>query len=144
MPDNPSEFVSTLKTSYRHFTTIPVRFSDQDVLGHVNNAAISTYFEQARCEQLLPRIAVSSQPNLNIVLARIVIDYRREIRYPGDVIVGVRITHIGSKSLVISGGIFVGDQCCATADATIVFFDTQTRRSALPDAAVRRALSELE
>jgi acyl-CoA thioester hydrolase len=143
MNTKPTDFDPRQRASYRAFSHIPIRYGDQDPLGHVNNAAIAAYFEHARCEQLLPRIASSDAPNLNIVLARIVIDYVREIRYPGTVDIGVRVTHIGSKSLVISGAAFVGNTCAAIADATIVFFDTEHRRATLPPEAVRARMAEL-
>jgi acyl-CoA thioester hydrolase len=143
MTDKPSDFDPRLRTSYRAFTRIPIRFADQDMLGHVNNAAIAVYFEHARCEHLIPRLVSPEAPHLNIVLARIVIDYVREIRYPGVVDVGVRITKMGTKSFVISAAAFVGDTCSAIADATIVFFDTETRAATLPPDAVRTRVAEL-
>jgi acyl-CoA thioester hydrolase len=141
--ENPADFDPQQRAGYRAFTRIPIRFADQDVLGHVNNAAIAIYFEHARCEHLLPRLAAAEEPNLNIVLARIVIDYVREIRYPGMVDVGVRVTRMGTKSFVISAAAFVGNTCCAIADATIVYFDTQKRCARLPPEAVRNRIAEL-
>jgi acyl-CoA thioester hydrolase len=139
----PSDFDPRARASYRAFTHIPIRFADQDMLGHVNNAAIAVYFEHARCEHLIPRLVAPEAPHLNIVLARIVIDYVREIRYPGVVDVGVRVTTVGTKSFVISCAAFVDENCSAVADATIVYFDTMLRRATLPPDAVRRRVAEL-
>ena len=139
---NP-DFDPRQRASYRAFTRIPIRFADQDVLGHVNNAAIAVYFEHARCEHLIPRLASPGAPHLNIVLARIVIDYVREIRYPGTVDVGVRVSRMGNKSFLITGAAFVDTECCAVADATIVFFDTVARRAIEPPDAVRASVAEL-
>jgi acyl-CoA thioester hydrolase len=144
MTEPSTDFQPQERASYRAWTHIPIRFADQDVLGHVNNGAISAYLEHARCEHLLPRIQSPEAPNLDIVLARIVIDYVKEIRYPGAVDVGVRIIKTGGKSFVIAGGVFKGDTCCATSEATIVFFDTATRRSTEPPAAAREALVALK
>ncbi len=144
MTDTLPDFDRRQRTSYRVFSQIPIRFADQDPLGHVNNTAIAVYFEQARCEALIPRLVTPDAPNLNIVLARIVIDYLAEIRYPGSVDVGVRISRMGNKSFVISSGIFTGDACCAIADATIVFFDTVARRATEPPDAVRTLIAELK
>ena len=131
------------RASFKSWVSIPIRFSDQDVVGHVNNAAIATYFEHARCDCLLPMIAAAREPGLDIVLARMVIDYVREIRYPGVVDVGSRISRIGTKSFVIHGSAFVGDTCCAIGAATIVFFDKSTRASRLPPPRLRAALQSL-
>jgi acyl-CoA thioester hydrolase len=144
MAETVTAFDPRQRSSYRRFTTIPIRFADQDILGHVNNAAIAVYFEHARCEHLIPRLASPAAPHLNIVLARIVIDYLKEIRYPGTVDIGIRVTHTGTKSFVISGGIFLDDVCCAISQATIVFFDTQTRRATEPTDNVRARIAELK
>lgn len=139
----PPAFDPCSRSAYRAWTAIPIRFSDQDVMGHVNNTIIASYLEHARCEHLLPRVISSAAPDLNFVLARIVIDYRREILYPGTVEVGIRIARLGQKSFVIAGGVFVGDAAHATSEATMVFFNTQTRRSTLPPERVKALLHEL-
>jgi acyl-CoA thioesterase FadM len=58
--------------------------------------------------------------------------------------IGVRIMRTGGRSFVVGSAIFGGDVCYATAEATIVFFDMQTRRSAEPPAQVRAALETLK
>jgi acyl-CoA thioester hydrolase len=133
-----------LRGSYRTFSRLEIRFGDQDALGHVNNTVIGSYFEHARCEHLMPRLVTPEMPQLNIVLARIVIDYVRELKYPGAVDIGLRIAKTGGRSFVIGSAIFGGDVCYATAEATIVFFDTLTRRSAEPPAQVRAAIETLK
>ena len=140
--DQPA-FDPTRRDSYRRWSMIPLRYADQDPVGHINNGAIGAYFEQSRCETLLPLITAHGGPHLDIVLARIVIDYLKEIRYPGSVDVGARIDRIGNKSLTIVCGVFSIDTCCATAIATIVFFDKQTRRSTEPPTELRAALQSL-
>jgi len=35
---------------FTHLSTFPMRWIDADMMGHVNNAAYFTYFEQVRCE----------------------------------------------------------------------------------------------
>jgi acyl-CoA thioester hydrolase len=143
MTDTSAGFDPRQRASYRTFTVIPIRFADQDMLGHVNNAAIAVYFEHARCEQLIPRVVTPATPHLNIVLARIVIDYVKEIRYPGTADVGIRLTRMGNKSFVLAGAVFLGDTCYAVSEATIVFFDTQLRRAAEPPDDIRARVAEL-
>ena len=38
----------TNRDSFRHWTPVTIRFSDQDPLQHVNNVAYAAYFEAAR------------------------------------------------------------------------------------------------
>ena len=144
MADAVADLDPRLRTSYQAWSVLPIRFGDQDVLGHVNNAAIAAYLEHARCEHVMPLVTAAGVPNLDIVLARIVIDYLREIRYPGTVEVGVRIARTGGKSFVIAAGVFLGDVCCATSEATIVYFDIVTRRSTNPPERLRQTLQKLK
>ena len=133
-------FDPRLRTSYRTWTQVPIRFADQDPLGHVNNTAIGVYFEQSRCEHLLPAVRAAGGAQVDFVLARIIIDFVREIRYPGAVDVGLAVTRSGNKSFTITNAVFQGDICHATAEATLVFFDTRARVAVAPEAGVRAAL----
>ena len=139
MDDASAAFDPRARESYRAWTAIPIRFADQDVLGHVNNVAVATYLEHARCTHLIPAMRIHA-PGLSTVIARIVIDYLHEMRFPATVDVGVRITRMGNKSFVISGGVFLAQHCCATSEATMVFFDTGQRKSAVPPTALLDAL----
>ena len=46
--DNETSTAITSREFYPYWIDESVRFADLDPLGHVNNAAISTYFESAR------------------------------------------------------------------------------------------------
>lgn len=142
MSDTPPSFDPRNRSSYRAWTAIPIRFGDQDVVGHVNNVAIAGYFENARCMHLIPALK-HGEPQLTTVLARIIIDYLAELHFPGSIDVGVRVTQKGNKSFVITGAIFDGETCCATCEATMVFFDPRARRSAVPPPDTWQRLSNL-
>ena len=73
---------------YRHVER--VRFNDCDPMGHVNNAAYSTYLEQAR-------IGVLGDLD-PFILARVEIDFRAELRAGEEVEVRTRCARVGSKS----------------------------------------------
>ena len=143
MPEKLMDFDARRRHAYAAWVDIPVRFGDQDVMGHVNNAMIATYFEHARCTLIIPRILPSARSELNIVLARVTIDYVREIRFPGTVELGARVTRIGTKSFTISSAAFIGETCHATAEATLVFFNTASRAAMAPSADVRERLELL-
>ena len=138
-----TEFNARSRHAYQAWVGIPVRFGDQDVMGHVNNAVIATYFEHARCTLVIPEILPSVRDELSIVLARVIIDYVREITFPGVIDLGAHVTRIGTKSFTISSGAFIGETCCATAEATLVFFNTNTRLAMAPTADVRTRLEKL-
>ena len=131
----------TRRAAYRLFTPVTIRFSDTDKLGHVNNVAISAYFEAARCElfyQLMGQAGVGGRSDF--VLARVAIDFKREFFYPGTVEVGSRFTRLGNRSITSGYGLFLGETCHATAEAVNVFFDLDTRQAMAPTPPLRQLL----
>lgn len=117
----------------------PVRFRDLDPLGHVNNAVFSTFLETARIDVLWDADAPLHAPDGTFVIARIELDYRGEIRWPGSVTTGTRVTRVGRSSITFTQATFQDDRLVAEALSVIVHIDTTTRRStALPEASVER------
>jgi len=55
--------------------TIPIRWRDVDNYGHVNNAVYLNYLEEARDRWALETLG----PQVDFVIVRIAIDYRREL-----------------------------------------------------------------
>jgi acyl-CoA thioester hydrolase len=139
-------FDLTQRKSFHHFTPVTIRFSDTDMLGHINNVAVAAYFEAARCEifyRLMRDGGLAErgkEATIDFVLARVAIDFKKEFFYPGTVEVGCRFTRLGSRSITTGYGLFVGETCHATAECVNVFFDLATRTSVPPPPAVRRLL----
>lgn len=136
-----TEIDLTKREAFGLFTPVTIRFSDTDKLGHVNNVAIAAYFEAARCEiyyRLMEEAKVAS--NIDFVLARVAINFKREFFYPGTVEVGSRFTRIGNRSVVTGYGLFIGSECHATAEAVNVFFDLETRTPIAPPPALKRLI----
>jgi acyl-CoA thioester hydrolase len=124
----------TRRELYQFWVREPVRFSDTDMVGHVNNVAFAAYCESGRVS-LMHLTGLPPWPeSFGLVLARLELDYRREIRWPGVVEVGTRILKVGTKSVTMGQGLFTRDDCVATARSVVVGFDTAARTSrALPD-----------
>ncbi|MZR31558.1 acyl-CoA thioesterase [Sneathiella litorea] len=125
----------TNKDSFRHWTPVTIRFSDQDPLQHVNNVAYASYFEAARTMFLGGLLDADERVGIDFILARLVIDYLKETHYPNTVDVGARVIKLGTKSITTGYGCFVGDACAATSESVNVFFSTAERKSVgIPDA----------
>ncbi len=141
-----SEIDLTRRDSYRHWSPVTIRFGDQDSLAHVNNVALAQYFEVGRTAYVYDMIrAAGADGTVEFILARVVIDFLKELHYPGAVEVGSRLTRLGRKSLTTGYGIFQGDVCFATSEAVNVFYDMRTRKTMEPPAGVRALLErELE
>jgi acyl-CoA thioester hydrolase len=131
----------TKRETFALFTPVTMRFCDTDKLGHINNVSIASYIEAARCE-LFDRLlkSAAAPPNIDYVLARIAIDFRRELHYPGTVEVGSRFLRLGNRSIVSGYGAFFGENCFATAESTNVFYDLDTRTSTPPTPEMRRQI----
>lgn len=132
------------RESYHHWTTVTIRYCDQDPIGHINNAAMAAYLEQARVALVYPLLHRFAGPQMELVIARLTIDYLNELTFPGSVEVGSRIARLGGKSFILHHGVFkAGEEtCAATAECIMVYFDVRKRSSVLPPAEVRAALEE--
>jgi acyl-CoA thioester hydrolase len=131
----------TRRATFDLFTPVTIRFCDTDKLGHVNNVSIASYIEAGRCElfyKLLQDAGTSAE--IDFVLARLAIDFRREIFYPGTVEVGSRFLKLGNRSITSGYGVFIGDACVATAECVNVFFDMTARQSVVPSGTLRGLL----
>jgi acyl-CoA thioester hydrolase len=124
---------------YPHQVREIVRFRDMDAQGHVNNAVYSTYFESGRVAMFRdPDLSVGIA-NVTFVLARGEIDYLRELRWPGDLMVGTGLKEFRRRSFVIAQAVFQNDACIAHGLFTMVTLDQTTRKSVgLPKEVIAR------
>ena len=121
-------------------TTDVLRYADTDRQGHVNNAVFATFCESGRAMFLYDPERPLMPDGAAFVIARLVVDFRAEINWPGRVEIGTRVTTIGRSSFGLAQGIFQRQLCAATAETVIVLMDEATRKSRpLPDE-TRRAL----
>lgn len=79
---------------------IQLRWSDQDTLGHVNNARAVTLMEEARI-RWSGRHGQTDLFTHGLVVASLNLDYLRPIYYTSSVIVRVGVQRIGTKSFVV-------------------------------------------
>lgn len=140
-----SEFDLTRRETYAHWTPVTIRYSDQDAMAHVNNTALATYIEAARTAFIYDLIQKGGMEGMEFILARLIIDYHRELHYPGTVEVGARLIRVGTKSLTTGYGAFKGEDCVATSECVNVFYDMDLRKTVAPCASIRAALmAEME
>jgi acyl-CoA thioester hydrolase len=127
-----------------HTTRLPVRWGDQDALGHVNNARYFTYFEQARIEALDRILPGGWGAEAGPILASISCDFKRPVVHPATVVVRVWGGEPGRTSFPQTYELAVeGDEeaVYARAEAVLVWVSQKTGRPVpLPDA-LRDALT---
>ena len=125
----PADPAALTAAAYKFWVTEHIRFADLDVLGHVNNIAFTVYAESGRAAFLRETGLWTPHGERQNVIARIELDYRRELHYPGQVQVGLRVLRIGKTSYTVGIGLFDGDHCAATAQAVLVRIDSRSRKA---------------
>jgi acyl-CoA thioester hydrolase len=111
-----------------------VRFNDCDPMGHVNNAAYSTYLEQAR---------IGALGGLeDFILARVEIDFRSELRFGEEVEVRSRCSRLGTKSFDLTHQVRAGDgRLVAEAVSVLVAYDYERAESVALSDELRQRLA---
>ena len=123
-----------------HEKEIEIRWRDLDVYGHVNHVVFLTYLEEARDEWL--GLALGDPSRVwSYVVARIEIDYRRELRLEDDIVLArctlgrIGTSSVGTRELLATRA----GEVVAEAQAVLVARDEETGRSRpLPGRRARR------
>ena len=106
-----------------------LRYADTDRQGHVNNAVFATMLETGRVEVLYSTDAPLAAPGCAFVIARLTLDFRSELTWPGRVEIGTRVAKIGTSSITLEQGLFQNGACAATATTVIVHVNERAGRS---------------
>lgn len=114
-------------------TTHRLRFNDCDASAHVNNAVYSTLFEAGRTDLMVAAGLRLLQEPFAIALVRIEIDYRREMTWPGDVLIRTAVGRIGGKSVHMRQTIAAAGTLTAEAASVLAVIDRATRRAIVLD-----------
>jgi acyl-CoA thioester hydrolase len=114
---------------YSHVSSEKLRYGDTDRQGHVNNAVFVTFLESGRVDILLNGETDLCGPDGAFVLARLVLDYRKEMNWPGEIEIGTNVVSIGRSSVRMAQALFQNGDCVATAETIAVLTDVTTRRS---------------
>ncbi len=120
-----------------HEKQIEIRWRDVDAYRHVNNAVYATYLEECR-DELSENVLDGIGDVWDYVLARVAIDFRRELTLDDHaVVVRCAVERIGNSSITLREEIrTVSGELAAEAEAVLVARDPETGRS--------RALAEAE
>jgi acyl-CoA thioester hydrolase len=111
-----------------------VRFRDLDPMGHVNNAVFLTYLEQARIAFFEQHGLSVGLDDMNLIVARVEIDFRAPVGLGREVEVAVRATRFGTKSFDFEYELTVDGATVAEARSVQVAYDYGRREPvALPD-----------
>ena len=105
-----------------HEHPVQLRWSDSDLFGHVNHARVLGLLEDARLAMADPA------PGAGIILARLEIDYLRQIHYrvSEHLTVASRITRLGRSSIGMRQELTQDGEVALRAEMVLVNFDYAT------------------
>lgn len=134
------------RASYGYWTDITTRWADCDPYGHVNNAQYYSYFDTALTTMLIARGVLRSDLGRSIGLCvESQCKFHAPISFPATIAAGVRIGHLGSKSIRYEIGLFEADAQAPSATGYFVhvFVDPDSRRPVALTDAQRAAVADL-
>ncbi|MFJ4478695.1 acyl-CoA thioesterase [Streptomyces xanthochromogenes] len=114
----------------RHVVHCPLRWSDADTNGHINNVSLLRYLEEARVRLQHDLARALANASSVFVVARQEIEYKRPLLYrPEPVTIETWVTKIGGASVGLAYEI-KDDEVYARSSATVVSFDPASNRPA--------------
>lgn len=113
---------------FRFWVEEKLRNRDTDQFGHVNNAAIATFCESGRMGMFDEPRMQRAMSGKTFVVVRLLIEFRKELFFPGVVRVGSNVTGVGTTSFGVAQGIFSATELVASSEATCVMFDPAARK----------------
>lgn len=130
--------------AYPHQTTDKIRYADTDRQGHVNNATFSTFLETGRVELLYHPVHPLADDDGEFVIAKLTLEFRGEIQWPGVIHIGTGVQRVGSSSITLEQSLEQDGTCVAYAETVIVQINRTTRASQPLSAAARTRLAALQ
>jgi acyl-CoA thioester hydrolase len=125
------------RADYVHFLPLTLRWADNDVFGHVNNAHYYHLFDATVCQFLVTRGVLRPGAELHTVMAESGCRYHSEIAFPQLIVGGLRVARLGTSSVRFEIALFREDADAASAEGFMVHVcvAAATRRPApMPDA----------
>lgn len=124
-----------------YVTTQRLRFCDTDSIGHVNNAVYSVMCEAGRSELALRCGLLAPESGHVVVIARLELDFLREMNWPGEIRIETEVARIGNKSFALRQRLWQDETLAGRAMTVLAVMDARTRRAVPITDTWRAALS---
>jgi acyl-CoA thioester hydrolase len=122
------------RAAFKTFITMPTRWSDNDVYGHVNNVTYYSYFDTAVNQWLIAAglldvHSIDEAKPVGLVVASSC-QYFSSITFPQQLDIGLRIDHIGTSSVRYLLAVFAqtAPLAAAVGEFTHVYVQRTTRK----------------
>lgn len=128
---------------------VPSRWDDNDHYGHVNNVTYYSYFDTAVNAWLMSATGtdIRDLPAIGIV-AETSCNYLRELSFPDQLLVGISVERLGTRSVVYALAIFRsgpnGDHAIAATGRFVhVYVDRSSRKPVDIPLSIRSVIADL-
>ena len=135
-----------VRGNFKHFLTIPTRWSDNDQYGHVNNAKYLTFFELV----IMRYLEVDSNLDFNAhgvqcFSVENMCRYVQPVKFPDTLEAGLRVGKLGNSSVRYEVGLFVEghNDVSAVGYFTDVFVDNNSEKPVSIPGEIRSRLAAL-
>jgi acyl-CoA thioester hydrolase len=138
--------MSEVRASYKHFLTIPTRWMDNDVYGHVNNVVYYSYFDTVVNDYLMRHGGLDYRNGAVVgLVVETMCQYKKSLAFPESVDVGLRVAKIGNSSVRFAIGIFKqgDDEPAAFGHFVHVFVERAVQKAVTIPDSIRQALEKL-
>jgi acyl-CoA thioester hydrolase len=134
------------RSRYRHFSSLPTRWMDNDVYGHVNNVVYYSFFDTAVNRYLIEAGALDIHRGEVIgLVVETRCNYFAPIEFPQAVDAGLRVAELGRSSVRYEVGLFAEGSAATAAHGHFihVYVDRATRRPVPLPEPLKQALQVL-
>jgi len=142
-PETPPE----TRARYPHFLTIPTRWMDNDIYGHVNNVVYYSYFDTVINAYLVGPGGLDIHDGTVVgVCAESSCRYRAAFAFPEPVEAGLRVGHLGRSSVRYEIGLFKAgaDEAAAEGHFVHVFVSREAMAPVPIPEGIRKALGRIQ
>lgn len=135
-----------MRSDFLHFLSIPTRWRDNDVYGHVNNVVYYSYFDTVVNEHLIREgdLDIHRSPVIGVVVETLC-QFHQELCFPEVIEAGIRVRRLGNRSVTYEIGLFKqgSEEPAATGHFVHVYIQRETRQSVAIPEAIRNVLEPL-
>lgn len=134
------------RSDYARFRALPTRWADNDIYGHINNAAYYGFFDTAVNCFLIDEAGLDIHAGSVIgLVVETGCNYFAPLAYPETVEAGLRVARIGNSSVTYQIGLFKAGQDAPAAQGHFVhvYVDRESRRPVGLPSAMRSALEAI-
>ncbi|MBB4686723.1 acyl-CoA thioester hydrolase [Amycolatopsis jiangsuensis] len=131
--------------TYPHWHTVPLRWKDNDVYGHVNNVVHYSLMDTVINTWLVERggLDVAAGPVIGLCVESHCA-YHASVSFPDSLRIGLRVAHLGRSSVRYEIGMYSATGALVAEGHFVhVFVDRENRRPVPVSGKLRESLEEL-